>query len=115
MGTCCTKDENGGPVTPVTTAMVIDPFSVVQSKSDIMVSPSIIFLGVYPVDTVLVYIFSMPSPEPKPNKFLVCQNVIEVLCEQYTVDIDMIMRQVDYLRKNIQEWQHLYIQQVVVQ
>ena len=99
MGSCCTKEEDDA----IPTEDIIAPFAVIQSKNDIVQNPNMTLVGVYPIDHLIVYVYNLPSSEPQPNKFLISSNVIEVLCEQCVVDLQMIMRQITYLRTNVQQ------------
>lgn len=113
MGSCCTKEEVNEPTNqPIIMNEILSPFIVVQNKSDIMINPSVVFIGIYSIENILVYVFSWPSNlEQNPNRFLVSPNIIEVLCEQCTIDINMILKQAKYLKNN-KQWQDLYIQQI---
>ncbi len=97
MGNCCSEEVHDD----IPTEDIIAPYSIIQSKEEIAYSPNAIFIGIYQVDDLLVYIYSLPSSSPQPNKFLLNPKVIEVLSEDCNLDIAMIIKQIRHLRKNI--------------
>ena len=97
MGLCCCKEENQDDIP---TQDIIYPFTIIKSKEEIAYSPNAIFIGLYPVDDLLVYVYSNPVANGRPNKFLISHKVIEVLCEQNYLNTNMIIKQVKYIRKN---------------
>ena len=96
MGVCCTKDNNEIVMDTIPTQEIIAPFHIIQSKNE--QNPNTVLVGIYPVDNIIVYIFTTPNYNPQPNKFLILAHVIEVFSEQYVVDVLMIMKQINYIR-----------------
>ena len=104
MGSCCTKDNNNEIVMDtIPTQEIIAPFHIIQSKNEIAMqpNPNTVLVGIYPIDNIIVYIFTTPNYNPQPNKFFILTHVIEVFSEQYVVDVPMIMKQIHYIRENI--------------
>lgn len=97
MGTNCCKEEQ---CDDIPAEDIIAPYTIIKSKEEIAYSPNAIFIGVYQVEDLLVYVYSLPQTNYQPNKFLIASKVIEVLCENPNLDINMIMKQVRHIRRN---------------
>ena len=97
MGCSCCKEEQP-PVDE------LDPFAVIQSKSEIISLPGTTLLGVYPIGDIIAYVFNSPNPCPGPNKFWFGNGVVEILCEQITVDLHMINKQIEFIKQNMHKW-----------
>ncbi|AYV76795.1 MAG: hypothetical protein Barrevirus1_17 [Barrevirus sp.] len=101
MGSCCDKDEGEQENTiQIPTVDIIAPFAIIQSKNDIILNPASTVAAVYTIENIVLYVYHAPDQNPQPNQFLVLPNFIEVICTQNYLDLPMIMKQVDYIRRN---------------
>ena len=104
MGACCDKEVGSGPSGQVddiglSAVSTLPPFCVFQSQEQVRYDPNAVFVGVYNIGNTVIYVFSSPKPNPGPNTLWIKNGVIEVLCEQSVVDIDIIMRQIEQFQK----------------
>jgi hypothetical protein len=104
MGSCCDKNEFIEENITIPTSDIIAPFSIIQSKNEIMVSSMIVTAGVYTINNTVIYVYHLPNQNPQPNKYLVSPNFIEVLSECYQIDLDMIFKQVNYIKNNLTQY-----------
>lgn len=104
MGACCDKEgppSNDIPDNDVGLSQLntLPPFSVIQSRDDVRYDPNAVLVSCYNIGNSVVYVFSSPKPNPRPNTFWVKPGVIEVLCELPGVDLSIINRQVEFFQQ----------------
>ncbi len=86
----------------------IAEYTVLRSKNDVIIDPNNVKVGVYKIDGLSTFVFNVPKSEPTANRFWLTEGVIEVLCEQNPVDLDMIKKQVSHMQRDKVQWDELY-------
>jgi len=86
----------------------IAEYTILRSKNDLVIDPNSVKVGVYNIDGLSTFVFNVPKSEPTPNRFWLTEGVIEVLCEQDPVDLDMIKKQISHMQRDKVQWDDLY-------